>query len=38
MRTFRGHGQLVGNDGDGVLTPGMISVSAGVLLGFDIKE
>lgn len=38
MRTFRSHGQPVGNDGDGVLTPGMISVSAGVLLGFAIDE
>jgi uncharacterized protein YggE len=37
LRTFRSHGQLVGNDGDGVLTPGMISVSAGVLLGFEIN-
>jgi uncharacterized protein YggE len=38
LRTFRSHGQVVGNDGDGALTPGMISVSAGVLLGYEIKE
>jgi uncharacterized protein YggE len=38
LRPFRSHGgERHAADGDGVLTPGMISVSAGVLLGFAIE-
>jgi uncharacterized protein YggE len=37
QNTYRSHGESMGNGGDGDdLTPGKITVSAGVLLGFSL--